>query len=61
MRKICINNINNIVSILKYINTIVNLPLSLRLRNSFDDPFQTGGVSDSIWFNSYDIRYHNAD
>lgn len=48
MRKLRINSINNIVSILKYINTIVNLPLSLRLRNSFDDPFQTGGVSDNI-------------
>ena len=29
-----------------------SVPLSLRFRKSFDDPFQTGGVSKSIWFNS---------
>lgn len=45
---IYINSKNNIVSILKCVSAKVNLPLSLRLRNSFDDPFQTGGVSESI-------------
>ena len=29
-------------------DTKVNLPLSLRFLKSFDDPFQTGGVSESI-------------
>lgn len=50
---ICVN--------IKMLSTHVNLPLSLRFRKSFDDPFQTGGVSESIWFNSYDIRYQDTD
>ena len=54
------NSISNTVSVLKYINTKVNLPFSLRFRKSFDDPFQTGGVSDSIWFNSCK-KYHYTD